>query len=188
MGFYDESNNVDRYIDMCADYDGSHLYEALKKQLKEGSSVLELGTGPGFDIPFLKSHYQVTGSDLSHEFLKRCQTTYPDLNFIKLDALNMDISSAFNCIYSNKVLHHLTENELKQSLTAQAKRLNKDGLIAHAFWIGDEDKEMEGLLFTYYQQEQLLDIISQDYEVLSTLSYGEFEDGDSLFVIAKLRS
>lgn len=187
MGFYDDASNVDRYIEMCADYDGTHLYEALYKHLKENASLLELGSGPGFDIPFLTSRYQVTGSDLSQEFLKRCRKTFSDIKFLELNAQAMNTQQSFDCIYSNKVLHHLTENELQQSLKAQTLCLNKNGLIAHAFWIGDEDKEMEGLLFTYYQQEQLLDIISQDYEVLSTLSYGEFEDGDSLFVIAKLR-
>ena len=64
---------------------------------------------------------------------------------------------------------------------------DSDGIIAHSFWIGEEDQVMEGLLFTYYRKERLLQIISENFEVLSTMSYQEFEEDDSLFVIAQLR-
>lgn len=188
MSFYEDKENVDKYIEMCKDYDGSNIYELLKKTLKEGKSVLELGTGPGFDIPFLKKHYQVTGSDFSDEFLVRCKEKYPHINFVKIDAKNIDINEKFDCIYSNKVLHHLTKDELSSSLSAQAGLLSSDGMIAHSFWMGEEDQVMEGLLFTYYRKEVLLGIISENFEVVTTLSYQEFEKDDSLFVIAKLRS
>ena len=187
MGFYNISDNVDKYIEMCSGYDGSNLYEVLQENLKDGSSVLELGSGPGFDIPFLSAHYKVTGSDFSDEFLNRCRTTYSDIPFIKIDAKKIDINKKFDCIYSNKVLHHLTESELAISFIKQAENLTKGGIIAHSFWIGKENQEMEGLLFTYYLQEDLINIISEKFEVLSTLSYQEFEDSDSLFVIAKLK-
>ena len=76
MGLYDNAENVDKYIEMCRDYDGSNLYKVLKDHMKEGSSLLELGSGPGFDIAFLKEHYQVTGSDFSDEFLIRCRKKF----------------------------------------------------------------------------------------------------------------
>lgn len=172
---------------MCDDYDGSELYNILQKHLEDGKSVLEIGSGPGFDLSFLKQHYQVTGSDLSDQFLKHCKAKFPDLSFIKLDASDLQTSKSFDCIYSNKVLGHLTEAELRNSLSQQSKALTPDGLIAHSFWIGDESHEMEGLLFTYYRQQQLIDIISGHYEILSTLSYQEFDEADSMFVVAKLK-
>ncbi|MEH6593445.1 MAG: class I SAM-dependent methyltransferase [Halioglobus sp.] len=187
MGFYDNSENVDQYIEMCGGYDGSNLYEVLHKNLTDGSSVLELGSGPGFDIPFLREHYDVTGSDFSDEFLKRCRKTYPDISFLKIDASKIDVKEKFDCIYSNKVLHHITECELAISLTHQAGKLTENGIIAHSFWIGKENQEMKGMLFTYYLPEDLIAIISENFQVLTTLSYQEFEDSDSLFVIAKLR-
>ncbi len=187
MNFYEDSENVDKYIEMCKDYDGSNIYELLKKYLEDGKAVLELGTGPGFDIPFLNEHYQVTGSDYSEEFLVRCKDKFPDINFIKTDAKNIDINEKFDCIYSNKVLHHLTKDELSLSLLGQAGILSPGGIIAHSFWLGEEDQVMEGLLFTYYRKERLLDIISENFEVLTTMSYQEFEEDDSLFVIAQLK-
>ena len=60
-------------------------------------------------------------------------------------------------------------------------------MIAHSFWIGEENQEIDGMLFTYYLVEDLISLISLNYDVLTTLSYQEFEDSDSLFVIAKVK-
>lgn len=187
MSFYNDPEKVDQYIAMCDGYDGSNLYRELRLYLPDRKSVLELGSGPGFDLAFLKEHYRVTGSDLSDEFLTRLKKKYPAIPFRKVDATMMALDETFDCIYSNKVLHHLTAEELSASLLNQAKRLTPGGLIAHSFWIGEESHEMEGMLFTYYRQEELLELISRQYDVISTLGYQEFEPGDSLFVIARLK-
>lgn len=187
MNYYNDPNNVKDYIKMCEGYDGSNIYDALAEQLPSNSTLLELGSGAGLDIEYLKSNYAVTGSDLSDEFLKVCKKKYPDIPFLKIDALNLDLKSKFNCIYSNKVLHHLTEDELKLSLKQQAESLYENGLIAHSFWLGEENMIMNELLFTYYREENLLDIISNSFTVLTTLKYEEFKPNDSMFVIARLK-
>ncbi|WP_028672487.1 class I SAM-dependent methyltransferase [Saccharospirillum impatiens] len=187
MSYYDDSKSVDEYIEMCQGYDGSNIYEMVKNHLDNGQSVLELGSGPGFDIPFLANHFHVTGSDLSEEFLRRCRKNHPDIEFLQLDAKDVNVTSKYDCIYSNKVLHHLTVDELSQSLDAQANALTQNGIIAHSFWIGEDSQEMSGLLFTFYRERHLLEIISKRFTVLSTLSYKEFEQSDSLFVIAEIK-
>lgn len=188
MSFYEDPKNVDDYIKMCEEYDGSNLYALLQQYLPEGKTLLELGSGPGFDMPFLIDHYQVTGSDYSREFLTRCKQKFPSTPFLTIDAKDIKVATAFDCIYSNKVLHHLTEPELTQSLSAQKNALTPAGLIAHSFWIGNENKEMEGLLLTYYRKEHLLSLLREDFEILTSLSYQEFETGDSLFVIARCKN
>lgn len=188
MSFYDDPENIKKYIQMCENYDGSNIYQSLRKLLPEKSTLLELGSGAGLDIESLKNNYSVTGSDLSEEFLNICRDKYPEVPFLKINALTLEVSDKYNCIFSNKVLHHLTEEEFKQSLNKQANILSTNGLIAHSFWLGKEDKEMFGLLFTYYNKDHLLGIISELFEVLSTLIYKELEDDDSLFLIAKVKS
>lgn len=187
MSLYNDPEKVDQYISMCDGYDGSNLYRELGSHLPDGKSVLELGSGPGFDLDFLKDHYRVTGSDLSDEFLSRLKKKYPEIPFRKVDAKTVALDESFDCVYSNKVLHHLTPEELSASLHNQAKLLNPGGLIAHSFWIGEENQEFDGMLFTYYRQEVLLELISKQFEIISTLSYQEFEPADSLFVIARLK-
>ena len=65
MSFYDDPENVRKYVEMCEGYDGSNLHSALAKALPAKSSLLELGSGAGFDIEYLRTNYLVTGSDLS---------------------------------------------------------------------------------------------------------------------------
>ena len=187
MNFYDDPDNVKTYIQMCEDSDGINIYHSLSEHLPTKSTLLELGSGAGLDIEYLKNNYSVTGSDLSDEFLKICKEKHPEIPFLKLNALKLEVDKKYNCIYSNKVLHHLTEKQLKQSLEQQMKILTTNGLIAHSFWLGEENQEMNGLLFTYYNKDHLLSIISESFEVLSILSYKEFEEDDSSFVIAKLK-
>lgn len=188
MNFYDDPENVKKYIKVCEGYDGSNIYLSLNKHLPVKSSLLELGSGAGVDIEYLKDCYSVTGSDQSDEFLKVCKEKHPEIPFIKLDALKLKLDKKFNCIYSNKVLHHLTEEELRASLEQQLKILSPNGLIAHSFWLGEKNEDMNGLLFTYYNKEYLLGIISKSFEILTILSYKEFEDGDSLFLIARRKN
>ena len=187
MGFYDIPENVDKYIDMCSGYDGSLIYSELQNFLKDGKTILELGSGPGLDLSILRRRYCVTGSDLSKEFISRLQKKYPGIPFLKINATDIDVEEKYDCIYSNKVLHHLTKSELINSLSGQAQALSPGGIIAHTFWIGDDSEEIEGLLFNYYGKDEILEIITEKYNIFSSMSYSEFEDSDSLLVIAGLK-
>ena len=146
MSFYNDAESVKSYIQMCEGYDGSNIYQALHQHLPENSTLLELGSGPGLDIKYLKNIYSVTGSDLSEEFLKICKEQHPEISFLKLNALKLDLGEKFGCIYSNKVLHHLTEEELKESLEQQVKILSpklRNNWMITVFDYVDEKREKE---------------------------------------------
>ena len=170
---------------MCEEYDGSKLYEIIEKHLKQGSTILELGCGPGNDIEVLSKTYKITGSDLSDEFLKRCKNKFPELDFLNLDAVKIKTDKQFDCVFSNKVLHHLKNDELRESLKRQKDVIIKDGLFAHTFWLGDKEFTMEGMLFVFHNREKLLELVSEYFTIVDTYDYMEFEEGDSIFIIAK---
>jgi len=71
MSYFDDGKNVDEYIRMAEGYDGRELIAILKMHLPAGSTVLELGMGPGKDLDLLAQTYTVTGSDYSNVFLER---------------------------------------------------------------------------------------------------------------------
>lgn len=187
MSYYDSSDNVENYIKMCAGYDGSHLYTVLEKHLAEASTLLEIGIGPGYDLDYLTQQYSVSGSDLSAEFLHHAKIRHPLIPFFQLDALTIDIEQQFDAVYSNKVLHHLTLDELTRSCQRQQKVIAPNGLFAHTFWMSDEMNEMhiQGLFALYHQRDLLLSLISDYFEIVELLDYAEFEENDSLFVVAK---
>lgn len=185
MDFYNDPDKVVEYEKMCKDYDGSDLYKILYKHLIENSTLLEIGCGPGNDIAKLKNNYTVTGSDLSDEFIKLCKNRYPDVDFLKLDAVKIKTDQKYDCLFSNKVLHHITKPELEQSFKRHQSVIKENGLFAHTFWLGEKEFTMKGMLFVFHTREKLLELISKYFTVVDTYEYEEFEPGDSLFVLAK---
>lgn len=184
MEFYNDPVKIDEYEKMCDEYDGSELYKVLQKHLADNLSILELGCGPGNDINFLREKYLVTGSDLSDEFLLRCKKKYTDVPLIKLDAVSISTDTRFDCLFSNKVLHHLTQENLRKSFMRQQKVIVKNGLFAHTFWLGDKEFTMEDILFVFHNRENLINVVSKYFTILETYDYKEFEDGDSIFILA----
>ena len=44
---------------------------------------------------------------------------------------------------------------------------------------------MEGMLFVFHNRENLINLVSEYYTILDTYDYKEFEEGDSIFIVAK---
>jgi cyclopropane fatty-acyl-phospholipid synthase-like methyltransferase len=187
VGFYDTEEGVEQYVELAEGYDGAELIEVLRHHLPEGSRVLELGMGPGVDLDLLARTYEVTGSDSSQVFLDRYRADHPDADLLLLDARTLETERSFDAVFSNKVLHHLTREELRASLGEQTRLLPPGGLAMHSFWWGEEDEEpMQGLLFARYTESELIDLISGiGYELAEMARYTEMEDDDSLWVVLR---
>lgn len=106
-------------------------------------------------------------------------------DLLKLDAVTLSTNRTFDCIYSNKVLHHITRKDLKKSFQKQKDLLNPNGVLFHSFWRGDEDENFDGLLFTKYQSDGLKEIKGDFFDVLKIETYTEMEKDDSLYVLLK---
>ena len=185
MGFFDERKNVDAYIKMAEGYDGHDLIKVLQGSLPSGSTVLELGMGPGVDLDLLAEVYSVTGSDSSKVFLELYREKHPGADLIHLDAVSLETERRFECLYSNKVLHHLTKGELKQSFLRQHQIVSQGGLLMHTFWYGNKEEEHQGLRFVYYTEEELLQHFGQGFDVVAMKRYDELEADDSFYVLLR---
>lgn len=185
MSYFDDVKNVDEYIRMVEGYDGRELIAILKEHLPAGATVLELGMGPGKDLDLLAQAYTVTGSDYSDVFLERYREKYPTADTLKLDAATVETDRTFDCIYSNKVLHHLTKSDLRRSFARQKERLTDNGLLMHSFWFGSKEEEFNGLRFVYYTEEELFNTIGPGFEVAAMDRYKELEDDDSFYIVLR---
>jgi len=163
--------------------DGSQKVAILTKYLKPGSSVLEIGMGLGNDLKLLQQYYKVTGSDISWKLLDLFRFRHPDFRLLMLDAVTLETSLSFDCIYSNKVLHHLSENELNQSFLRQYLVLNPKGILCHALWYGNKKVVAKKEVFHYYTENTLKAIIGKRFKTLLTQRYTEMVENDSLLVI-----
>jgi len=183
--YYKTKESVAEYIELAKDVSGKELIKKLNVFLPINSKLLEIGSGPGTDWNILSNDYSVVGSDNSNEFLQHLKSTNPTGEFLKLDAISLITSLNFNGIYSNKVLHHLKDDELKSSIQRQSEILNPKGIICHSFWKGKGSEVFKGLFVNYQNEESLKALFEPYFEVLILESYAEFEEGDSLLLIAR---
>lgn len=183
--YYKTKESVEEYIELAKDVNGRLLIEKLKKVLPLNSDVLEIGSGPGTDWKILSESYDVIGSDNSIEFLNHLNRNYPNGEFLELDAISLKTDKKFDGIYSNKVIHHLKDNELIDSVKKQYEILNFDGIICHSFWKGEGSEIFKGLFVNYHSETTLKEIFKMYFEILSIEEYKEFEDKDSLLLIGR---
>jgi len=184
--FYHTQESVKEYIRQAEGYSGQEIISKLENYLSDSSKILELGSGPGTDYNILSKKYNVVGSDFSNEFLKVLHKSFPKGEFLQLDAITLNSDKKFDCIYSNKVLQHLSNNDLKKSISAQSKVLNPNGIICHSFWKGKGDEVFKGMLVNYQTKESLIKLFQKKFEILVLEDYAEFEENDSVFVIARV--
>jgi len=183
--YYKSKKSVEEYIELAKDVNGRQLIEKLKQFLPSNSVVLEIGSGPGSDWKILNESYKVIGSDFSTEFLNYLICNNPEGEFLELDATTLKTNRKFDGIYSNKVLHHLKDNELKESVLRQYEILNSNGIICHSFWKGEDFEIFKGLYVNYQSEKTLRNIFQAYFEILSVQEYKEFEANDSLLFIAR---
>lgn len=185
--YYHTEESVNEYIELAKEVNSQPLINRLTAFLSTGASVLELGSGPGTDWNLLSKHYAVTGSDYSTVFLEHLQEQFPSGTFLELDAANLQTDLTFDAIYSNKVLHHLSDKDLGLSVRAQVKVLNPGGMICHSFWKGEGDENFKGMFVNYHSEQSLKDIFGEQFEIMVLEPYQEFEEGDSLFLIGRIK-
>ncbi len=183
--YYNTKASVEEYIQMAKDVHGGELIAKLKPLIPADSRVLELGSGPGTDWKLLSADYKVVGSDNSPEFLHHLQTTFRGGRFLDLDAITIDTTERFDVIYSNKVMHHLHDEELRQSIRRQQAVLEPGGIICHSFWKGEGSEVFKGLYVNYHTSESLGDFFGPNFDFLLVQTYAEFEAEDSILMIAK---
>ena len=182
---YDTKEGVEHYAAMAKGYDGRIHIERLNQLLAPGSEVLELGMGPGVDLDLLAKSFTVVGSDRSRAFLDRYARRHADAEVLRLDAVTIDTTKRFDCIYSNKVLHHLTVEELTRSLRRQAEVIRPNGLLLHGLWSGDATENHHGLHSQQYTAETFAAAMPPTLEIVECTPYQEMTPDDSIRVVLR---
>ena len=186
--YYENPENVANYSKFNPSHDGSLLIDALTPFLPDGSTVLELGIGPGKDLALLSEHYSVTGSDFSHTFLERYREQHPAADLLLLDALTLDTDRRFDGIFSNKVLMHMTADELAESFARQHALLNDDGVILHSFWYGEGEQSFGELTLRRHNEQDLAALLEPHFDILALERHAKMQEGDSIYVVARRKS
>lgn len=185
MNYYHDEKNAKSYVEMCEGYNATKQLNILYEVLPDGAKVLELGSGPGNDLELLNSHYKVTGSDYSPAFIDILGKRFPEQSIELLDAITIDTEGPFDAIYSNKVLHHLSDKDLIESFQRQSQLLVPGGFVFHLIWSHIDAPEDVNMLFEERDKKKMESTMGSNFKVVKVLSFGEFEDGDSLAILAQ---
>ena len=185
--YYENPDNVANYSKFNPSHDGSLLVDALAPYLAKGATLLELGMGPGKDLDLLSERYTVTGSDFSNAFLERYREQHPQADLLRLDALTIDTERRFDAIFSNKVLVHMSADELARSFARQHAVLKDGGVILHSFWYGDTEESFGALTLRRRNEQDLPPLLEPHFEVLALERHAKMKEGDSLYVVARRR-
>lgn len=134
----------DNYREIAGQFDitrKKHVWPELEKlaqNIKDGSSVLDVGCGNGRLLEVLENK-KITylGVDNSEELITLAQKNYPHYSFKVVDILDLKnkINQKFDLVISVAVLHHLPSGKLQvQALEQLKKMLSTDGQIIFSVW------------------------------------------------------
>lgn len=161
-------------IEAPATSDSADIHAVLKRHLPCGSSILELGSGLGPDLPELAARYRVTASDLCPIMTHHLRTRHAPTPSLQLDARTIHTLGQFNGIFSNKVMQHLNSKEMDRSMRRQRQVAQPEGIVAHTFWANNASGRAE-----------IIRMVSNHFEILEMMQYGAFMQYDSMLIVAR---
>lgn len=104
-------NRIAQTFSRTREYLPNDLLE-LKKYIKEGEKVLDLGCGNGrFSELFKDMDYE--GCDNSIELIKIAKTRYKDKKFFNCDIFDLDFKNKYEKIFCLAVFHHIPTEKLR---------------------------------------------------------------------------
>ncbi len=156
----------------------------LARHLPAGSSLLELGSGSGDDLTWLTGRYRVTASDICEDTVSRLRASSANTPMLQLDALSIDHPEPFDCIFSNKVMQHLSDEEMCRSMQRQAQMIRPGGIVAHTFWVNTSARQKMHSTAAH-AHARLIRIVSMYFDVKEIVQYCVFAPNDSILVIAR---
>ncbi len=137
----------------------------LQKYLASGSSVLDLGCGPGVDSFKLRAAgYRVTGADLSWGML--CQAKlYAGNSLFQVDMRDLAVArQSFDAVWMQASMLHLTRQDAPKALAEIQRVLRANGLVCLSVKQGDGEGYQHNLgerYFTYYQPDEIQTLVEQ---------------------------
>lgn len=148
-------NDYDKIAKQFSDVRKSVYQETvdlIKKHIKKGDRVLDLGCGNGrLYNTIVSEKIDYIGIDFSEELIKIARKKYPEGEFMVADSLNLPFSdNHFDKIYSIAVLHHIPSKKLRLRGMEEIKRtLKSEGFLILTVWNLQERKSIKKLIYKF---------------------------------------
>lgn len=154
-------------------------------KLLGGKKVLDAGTGPGRDARIIaEKGFDVSGVDLSEEFISLALTEAINVEFIVMDILNLQFeTNYFDGIWCCAVLSHFKKEDIPLALFQLNRVLKPGGILFTAVREGSgEEVVLESEFFNYPRffsyfsgLEFATCLEKSNFEVINYYTYNERE-------------
>jgi cyclopropane fatty-acyl-phospholipid synthase-like methyltransferase len=164
--------------------------EELTSRLSDGARVLELGCGAGSTLARLARRFDVTGTDLSQEQLRRAAERVPEATLLHGDLTSLELPTAsFAGVASFYVLGHVPRERHATVYRLVADWLAPGGLFLANMGISDDPGTVEDwvggvpMYFSSWPPETNRRLLAEaGFElVLDALETTHEPDGDTIF-------
>jgi ubiquinone/menaquinone biosynthesis C-methylase UbiE len=169
------ARTIQAYEETAEDYQKTHFdINEIKNIIdffirhSKGQKILDIGCGPGRDAKyFSKQGLDVTGIDLTSNFIKMASKNAPNAIFKQMDMRNLDFpENTFDGIYSCASFLHIPKKDAKDTLLGFRKILKPAGLVYVSVKAGTEEKfvqrkEYKGRkkFFAFYTEDEFKNLI-----------------------------
>ena len=128
--------------------DISNTQTLLIKTFNKKNKLLEIGCGSGRDASFMiKKGYDVIAIDGSKNMIDEAKKIHPELSnklLFKTLPNDLEFDIKFDSIYSIATLMHLSENDLKNTLSKIYNLLNQNGKFLMSVSLSRDDIDENG--------------------------------------------
>lgn len=134
MGNNDKKMWIHYQKDQSEVYNSTHdrhkkVYKQVRKYLKPGSKILEIGFGDGYLLKKLSKSYNCCGADIDVEIIENASKNISEVDFTIIDTggkLPFE-NDFFDGFIASEVLEHMSNEELKTCVKEIEKILKKGG-------------------------------------------------------------
>ena len=180
------TKTIKTYEKLAGDYYETHFdINEIKNiadffiQNLKGQKILDVGSGPGRDAKYFSEHgLEVTGIDLSSNFVKMASQNAPRAKFIQMDMRHLDFpENTFDGIWACASFLHVPKEDAKNTLLGFREILKPSGLIYLSVKRGNGEKFIERVeykgrvkFFVFYTQDEFKNLIeSCNFKILKVL-------------------
>ena len=176
INYYEE--NANSLISRYESADVSEVQQLLLQTFGKNSKLLEIGCGSGRDASFMtRNDFNIIAIDGSKNMIEEAKKIHPELSnklFYKTLANDLEFNQTFDGIYSIATLMHLSENDLKNTLSKIYNLLNQNSkfLLSVSLFRDDIDEsgfDDKGRFFLVLSFEEWINLLENvGFKILDT--------------------
>ena len=158
--YYDE--NAEEFCKNTIDADMSFCRDKFLQYLKNGASILDAGCGSGRDgVAFNQLGYHVTAMDASPKICREAEKALGQKVLCKTFE-ELDDENVYDGIWACASLLHVHKERMGEVLHRLKRALKDGGILYASFKYGEEEKVVNGRLFSNYDEQSLRALMSEN--------------------------